>query len=273
MSNFGTLYICPTPIGNLEDITLRVLRVLQEVDIIACEDTRVTQKLLNHYDISTKTISYHKFSEKQKSSYIVNLLKQGSNVALVSDAGTPIISDPGNELLRVLEDERIKVVSLPGACALTVAVSSVFLNTAEFLFIGFLPKKNKEINELLTRYCNLNIVLYEAPSRLLDTLKIIDAVLDNPSVIVARELTKLHEEVVKDTAKNLIDYFAEKGVKGEIVLIIQGKEKKIDTDELELIQKAKKLKEQAFSTKDISKMLSVTEKVSKSKVYELVKDL
>ncbi|MEI7473176.1 MAG: 16S rRNA (cytidine(1402)-2'-O)-methyltransferase [bacterium] len=272
MSN-GTLYICPTPIGNLEDITLRALRILKEVDIIACEDTRVTQKLLNHYEINTKTISYHKFSEKQKSSYLSELLKEGKNIALVSDAGTPVISDPGSELLKVLAEENINIVSLAGACALTVAVSSVYLEKNGFMFAGFLPKKDKEIEELLLKYKTTNLIIYEAPSRLIATLKTIDQILDNPNVVVARELTKFYEEVRKDTAQNLIDYYESKGVKGEIVLIIEGKDELFSLEDSIILEKAKKLKKEGFSTKDISKIISILENISKSQVYNLIKDL
>lgn len=272
MSN-GILYVCPTPIGNLEDITLRALRILKEVDLIACEDTRLTQKLLNHYEIKTATVSYHKFSEKQKTGYLAELLQSGKNIALVSDAGTPLISDPGSELLKVAAENEITVVSLPGACALTVAASSVYLEKTGFTFVGFLPKKTKEVEELLLKFRETNLILYEAPSRLIETLNIINELLDNPNVVVARELTKFYEEVKKASAQNLIEYYTKKGVKGEIVLIIEGKDDVIDFDDMMILEKAKKLKKDGFSTKDISKIISILEDVSKSRVYNLIKDL
>lgn len=272
MSN-GILYVCPTPIGNLGDITLRALTILKEVDIIACEDTRQTQKLLNHYEIKTKTVSYHKFSEKQKSGYLVELLQSGKNIALVSDAGTPLISDPGSELLKVASENDIKIVSLPGACALTVAASSVHLEKTGFVFVGFLPQKNKEVEALLLKHRETNIILYEAPSRLIDTLKTIESLLHNPNVVVARELTKFYEDVRKNTAQNLIEHYTQKGVKGEIVLIIEGKDDIISFDDVIILDKAKKLNKAGFSTKDISKILSTLDDVSKSQVYNLIKDL
>ncbi|MCK7516058.1 MAG: rRNA small subunit methyltransferase 1 [Desulfobacterales bacterium] len=147
MKNNGTLYICPTPIGNLEDITLRVLRIFKEVDIIACEDTRVTSKLLNHYNISAKLISYHKFSEKQKGEYIINLLKQGNNIALASDAGTPLLSDPGFELIKLANENNIKTIPLPGASAISTALGASYLEKPCFAFWVFcLELKKKKSN-------------------------------------------------------------------------------------------------------------------------------
>ena len=165
----GTLYICPTPIGNLEDITLRDLRILKQVDLIACEDTRVTQKLLNRYEIKTKLISYHKFSEKKKSIYLVNLLNEGKNIALVSDAGTPLISDPGAELIKAVFADQLKIVPLPGPSSVITALSATPSEETPFVFTGFLPKSRKEKEIILLKYLNINIAAFESPNRLLKT--------------------------------------------------------------------------------------------------------
>lgn len=270
MSNPGVLYICPTPIGNLEDITLRVIRILNEVDLIACEDTRVTQKLLNHYDIATKLTSYHKFSEKSKSNYLINLLKEGNNIALVSDAGTPQISDPGMELIKQAYENNIKVIPLPGASALTTALSAIYLEIPHFAFFGFLPRAKKEKEELLSKHTELNIVAYEAPSRLVKTLEELMEILGNRFAVVARELTKIYEEFKLDNIENLIEYYKTNPPKGEIVLIIEAaKNCKVEPDELELLEKIKSLKQAGYKTKDISKILSALTNCPRSKIYEL----
>ncbi|EKE02407.1 MAG: hypothetical protein ACD_20C00391G0001 [uncultured bacterium] len=271
MQNKGILYICPTPIGNLEDITLRALRILKEVDFIACEDTRVTIKLLNHYNISTKLISYHKFSEKQKGEYIINLLKEGNNVALVSDAGTPLISDPGFELIKLAYENQIKVEPLPGASALMTAISASYLETPHFAFFGFLPRAKKDKETLLTKYQEINIAIYEAPSRLVKTLEELLDIFGNKMATIARELTKIYEEIRKDTLENHIKYYTDHPPKGEIVVIIEG-EKKEETfiEQTEILDKIKSLQKEGYSSKDISKIISLFTPYSKSQVYDLV---
>jgi len=269
MTKPGILYICPTPIGNLEDITLRVLRVLKEVDIIACEDTRVTQKLLNHYDIHTKLISYHKFSEKQKSEYILDLLKQGQNVALVSDAGTPLISDPGSELIKIVTANDIKIEPLPGASAITTILSASYNESSKFAFVGFLPKNKKEKEELLLKYSDINTVFYESPSRIVKTLEEISCILGDRVVTIGRELTKLYEEIKTDRVSNLIDYYSKNTPKGEIVCIIQGETKLISeniTPEIE--NQIRILQNAGYSTKELSKILGLLTGISKSKIYD-----
>jgi 16S rRNA (cytidine1402-2'-O)-methyltransferase len=271
MKSSGILYICPTPIGNLEDITLRVIRILKEVDFIACEDTRVTQKLLNHYEISTKLTSYHKFSEKQKSAYIVDLLKEGKNIALVSDAGTPLISDPGFELIKLANENNIKVVPLPGASAAITALSASYLKEPYFAFLGFVPRGKKEKEELLSRYKEINVVLYEAPSRLVKSLEEISLILGNRMVVIARELTKIYEEVRRDSLENHIKHYSEHPPKGEIVIIIEGvKEESILPEESYLAEKIKKLQEEGFSTRDISKILSIFTAMPKRHIYDII---
>jgi 16S rRNA (cytidine1402-2'-O)-methyltransferase len=271
MKSNGTLYICPTPIGNLEDITLRVIRILKEVNFIACEDTRVTQKLLNHYDISTKLISYHKFSEKQKSSYLIDLLKEGKNLALVSDAGTPLISDPGFQLIKLANENNIKVVPLPGPSAVITALSASYLEESCFAFLGFIPRGKKEKEELLSKYKEINLAFYEAPSRLIKSLEEISNILGNRMAVVARELTKIYEEIRRDSLENHIKYYSEHPPKGEIVVIIEGsKEESVSPEESYLIEKIKELKAEGFSTKEISRILSVFTDISKKQIYDLV---
>jgi len=269
MQNSGILYICPTPIGNLEDITLRVLRVLKEVDLIACEDTRVTQKLLNHYNISTKLVSYHKFSEKQKSEYLINLLLEGRNIALVSDAGTPVVSDPGFELVKKAYENSIKVEPLPGASSVMTAFSASGLDNPHFVFLGFLPRTRKEKETLVSKYKEINIIFLEAPTRFVKTLEEIKEISGSVNIVVARELTKIHEEIKRDSVENLISYYTENSPRGEITAIIEGKEEKREIDECLIIDKIQILKAAGYSTKEISKIISLLTSCPKGKVYDL----
>lgn len=278
MTHSGTLFICPTPIGNLEDITLRVLRVLKEADLIACEDTRITQKLLNHYQIKTKTYSYHKFSEREKSRRLVKMLLDGKNIALVSDAGTPLISDPGNELLREALTHNIKVFPLPGASSLTTALSASILNNvnndgAEFVFLGFLPKSAKDKEKLFLKFQKTNIVAFESPNRLIHSLREIFSALGDRNASIARELTKIYEEIRRDKISALIEHYSQNPPKGEIVLIVESEEKasKKDNilDEIEITQKIKLLKKEGYSTGEISRLLSLLFGYPKKEVYKL----
>ena len=225
----GTLYIVATPIGNLEDITLRAIRILKEVDYILCEDTRTTQVLLNKYDIKTKTMSYHAHSTEGKESVIINLLKGGKNLALVSDAGTPCISDPGVLLVSNIRKEfgnEAKVSPVPGPNALISALSASGISSAEFTFLGFLPHKKgrekifKEIVE-----SNKVIVFYESTHRILKTLSSLDSHSPKRKVMIAREITKQFEEFIKGTPSELLKYFNENKVKqkGEFVVIVEPK--------------------------------------------------
>jgi len=269
MNKNGTLYICPTPIGNLEDITLRAVRVLKEVDFIACEDTRVTQKLLNHYEIKTPTISYHKFSEKEKSLYLIKLLKEGKNIALVSDAGTPLISDPGSELLKEAYLNDIKVVPLPGASSVITALSAGLVLGGNFIFVGFLPKTLKEKEKLLSKYSEINIVAFDSPNRLINSLQDILTVLGDRNIVIAREITKFYEEIKRDTVSNLIDYYTKNILKGEIVLIIEGHNEEKTAEVSEIIEKIKILKAEGYATKEISKIISLLTGFPKKEIYSL----
>ncbi len=259
-------YIVPTPIGNLGDITLRAIEILKSVDIIACEDSRNTQKLLNHYSIGTKCISYHKFNERERVNQFVSLIKEGKKIALVSDAGTPLFCDPGSILVRELKIEGISVTSLPGANAVVTFLSQIPRETEEFCFIGFLPKSEKQIVEILNNHKNIDTLFYESPNRLLDTLKIIKDL--NPSAVVSvgRELTKVFEEVLTDNVDNIIKNFSNGEVKGELVVMVHSG--KIENSVEEYSEKIKQLKNKNFSDKDISVILSTLYGISKNEIYE-----
>jgi 16S rRNA (cytidine1402-2'-O)-methyltransferase len=219
----GTLYLVATPIGNLADITHRALQVLKDVDLIACEDTRHTHKLLQHYGIITKTISYHEHNEQQRTAELVDLLKQGSDVAVVSDAGTPSISDPGFRLVRAAIENEVTVVPVPGPSALISALVAAGLPTDEFFFAGFLPSRSNarraRLDELRTVPGTL--IFYEAPHRLATTLKDAYEVLGEREAVVARELTKLHEEIRRGRLSELVEHYANaENPRGEIVVLI-----------------------------------------------------
>ncbi len=224
MIKTGILYICPTPIGNLEDITLRALRVLQEADLIAAEDTRRTLKLLNHYNIKTPMTSYYEHNKQQKSTYLIEQLKAGKNIALVSDAGTPGISDPGEELVKKALEEGIQVVSLPGPTAITTALVASGLPAGNFFFRGFLPRNAKERRLCLEDLKGLKdtIVLYVAPHRVLDVLEDCRGILGNRKIVLARELTKKYEEFIRGQLSDVITLLSNREIKGEMVLLIEG---------------------------------------------------
>lgn len=262
-------YIVPTPIGNLKDITLRAIEVLKSVDIIACEDTRVTQKLLNHFEIKTKLISYHKFNEKEGVNVILNLLKDGKKVALVSDAGTPVISDPGAILVEELRKNNIKTSALPGACAVTTFLSQLPKGGEEFAFVGFLPKSENQILEILQKFSHTNVVFYESPNRLLKTLDYVKKFNPEAKVAVGRELTKVFEEIVVDSVQNVIDYYKDNVLKGEIVAMVYKKES-IEFSQSEIIEKVNSLKKLKYSTKDISTILATLYGLNKNDIYKLL---
>ncbi len=218
----GCLYLVATPIGNLEDITLRALRVLQEADLIACEDTRQTQKLLARYDIHKRLVSYHEHNEMTRSAELVIEMEQGARVALVSDAGTPVISDPGHRLVALCLRHGIPTVPVPGASAVVVALAASGLPTEEFLFLGFLPSREGQRRRALAAIADQprTLVCYEAPHRLLETLTDALEVLGNRPAVIAREVTKLHEEFLRGRLEELISRLARKPPRGEITLLI-----------------------------------------------------
>lgn len=225
MNETGTLYLCATPIGNLEDITLRVLRTLQEVDLIAAEDTRNSIKLLNHFEIKTKMTSYHEYNKVDKAIYLVRQLLEGKNVALITDAGTPAISDPGEELVRRCHEAGVPVTSLPGPCACITALTISGQATRRFAFEGFLPYDKKERAVVLEDMAEetRTIILYEAPHHLKKTLKECRQVLGNRSVTVCKELTKRHEKRLEASLDEIIAFYEETEPRGEYVLVIEGK--------------------------------------------------
>ncbi|PWJ47247.1 16S rRNA (cytidine(1402)-2'-O)-methyltransferase [Faecalicatena contorta] len=221
----GTLFLCATPIGNLEDMTLRVIRTLKEVDLIAAEDTRNSIKLLNHFDIRTPMTSYHEYNRFEKGKKLVDKLLEGQNIALITDAGTPGISDPGEELVKMCYEEGIKVTSLPGAAACITALTLSGLSTRRFAFEAFLPTDKKErewVLEELEREFR-TIILYEAPHRLLKTLRLLIERLGNRRVTVCRELTKRYETAFATTLEAAIYYYEQNEPKGECVLIVEGR--------------------------------------------------
>ena len=222
------VYLVPTPIGNLEDITYRVVRTLQEVDFIAAEDTRHTRKLLNHFDIHTKLISYHEHNKMEKGKELIELLKQGKNLALVTDAGTPGISDPGEDIVKLAIEEGITVTSAPGAVAGITALILSGQSTRRFIFEGFLPTDKKERKALLEslKTETRTTILYEAPHRLNKTLELLYEALGDRSITVTKELTKKFEFIHKTTLSGAITYFEEVEPKGEFVLVLAGKDLK-----------------------------------------------
>ncbi|MGB9812953.1 MAG: 16S rRNA (cytidine(1402)-2'-O)-methyltransferase [Thermovenabulum sp.] len=223
-SKKGRLFLCPTPIGNLEDITLRVLKVLKEVDVIAAEDTRVTKKLLNHYGIKKPLISYHEHNKDSKGEEIIKRLISGEDVALVSDAGTPGISDPGEDLIRAAIRENIDIVPLPGPSAFILALIVSGFSTRRFVFEGFLPKKEKEREKILEELSRekRTIIIYESPHRLVKTLRKIKDKMGNRNIVLARELTKFYEEIFRGSLEEALAKYQEEEPRGEFVVVIEG---------------------------------------------------
>ena len=269
----GNLYIIATPIGNLEDITLRAIRILKEVDLIAAEDTRHTLKLLNHLEISKSLISYHRHNEEIRTEELIKELKTGKNIGLVSDAGTPGICDPGEEIIKKCIEESIKVVPIPGACAMINALITSGISTKEFIFLGFLPLNKKSRKEKLEEIKNANktIILYEAPHKLKSTLNDLSLILEDRSVVLARELTKIHEEYIRGTVKELME--KTDNLKGEMILIIE-KNNKDNEEELNslnnltLEEHYNFYEKRGLNKKEIIKKIAKDRNVSKNEIYQ-----
>lgn len=266
----GTLYIVATPIGNLEDITLRALRILKEVDVIAAEDTRHTLKLLNHYEISKPLISYHRHNEDKKTDVLIEKLKNGENIALVSDAGTPGICDPGEEAVKMAIAEGIKVVPIPGACAMINALICSGMDTEEFVFLGFLPLNKKNRREKLEKIKNekSTIILYEAPHKISSTLEDLKDIIEDRNIVIARELTKIHEEFFRGNINEAIKYA--ENIKGENIIIIEGnktKEEENDFENMSLEEHYIFYKNQGLSKKEIIKKVAKDRNVNKNEIY------
>ncbi len=273
----GKLYIVATPIGNLEDITLRALRILKDVDIIAAEDTRQTLKLLNHFEISKPLMSYHRHNEEIKSNILIEKLKKGNNIALVSDAGTPGICDPGEEIIKKSIEEQIEVIPIPGPCAMINALIASGVDTKEFCFLGFLPLNKKLRKEKIEEIKNAEktIIIYEAPHKMKNTLGDLKYILKDRKVVLARELTKVHEEFVRKDIEELLTIVD--NLKGEMILIIEGIKKKNNVENklnnLTLEEHYKYYENQGIDKKEIIKKISKDRNVNKNDIYmKFVKD-
>lgn len=271
------LYIVGTPIGNLGDITIRALETLKSVDIILAEDTRQTLKLLNHFDIKKHMISYHRHNEDDKINTVVSLLDEGKNIALVSDAGMPIISDPGSNLVKYLIEKGYKIEVVPGVTALTTAIVKSGLDSTRFAFEGFLSVNKKQRNSRLNEIKNdtRTLIFYEAPHKILVTLEDMLKVFGNRNICISRELTKLHEEQMYTNLKDAIEKIKIDGIKGEIVLLVEGVNKeKIEEKERDLLKEKSNIElvkeemKKGFSKKDAIKNVAKLKGISKNEVYQ-----
>lgn len=278
----GKLYLCATPIGNLEDITFRVLNTLKEVDLIAAEDTRHSIKLLNHFDIKTPMTSYHEFNKFEKAEYLVEKLKNGLNIALITDAGTPGISDPGEELVRQAYCAGIEVTSLPGAAACITALTISGLSTRRFAFEAFLPTDKKErqriLEELKTE--TRTIILYEAPHHLKKLLEELSRVLGNRKISICRELTKRYETIFRTTLEEAMEYYKENEPRGEYVLVVEQKdyrelleEEKVKWLEMTLEEHMNLYETQGMNSKEAMKAVATDRGVTKREVYQQLLEL
>lgn len=267
----GRLYIVGTPIGNLEDITLRALRILKEVHIIAAEDTRQLQKILNKYEIKNRYMSYHQHNEVPQGKKIIKELLSGKDIALVSDAGTPGISDPGYRLVNLAISEGIEIISIPGPSALIASLSISGLPTDSFFFAGFLPAKKGERLKKLQAYKDYpaTLIFYESPHRLLKSLQVILEALGNRQIVIARELTKVYEEVIRGTLPEVISGLKDKVIKGEITILIEGKKAKTSKEEasFNMQEHFDELCKQGVSDKEAMKQIAGQLGISKSEVY------
>ncbi|MDY0189757.1 MAG: 16S rRNA (cytidine(1402)-2'-O)-methyltransferase [Desulfuromonas sp.] len=274
-SSWGTLYVVATPIGNLEDITLRAIRILKEVDLVAAEDTRHSRKLFNHYAIATPLTSCFEHNEASKGDYLISLMQQGKSIALISDAGTPAISDPGSLLVQRCCELGVKVAPVPGPSACISALSMAGLPTRRFLFAGFLPPKSGARGRELSQYSNnqLTIVFYEAPHRLLNTLRDIISVFGaKKELAVTRELTKVHEELFRGSAAAALEHFSQTRVRGEIVLLLApAPEEPVAETIEESLQRLEA--ESSLPPKEIVKQVAKLHGVSGSEVYKIALNL
>ena len=267
----GSLYIVATPIGNLEDITLRGLRVLKEVDLIAAEDTRRSRILLNHYGIVTPLTSYHEHNEKTKARQLVGRLTHGNNLALVSDAGTPAISDPGYRLVVEALRGGIRVVPIPGACALTAVLSAGGLPTDRFVFEGFLPAKRKERRERLRTLSGegRTLTFYEAPHRLIETLNDLIEILGDREIVVAREVSKIHEEFLRGRLNEVAEQIRNREIRGELTLLVSGSQEQSEISQDQINAEIRKLKNKGMRVKEIAEILGEKFGYSKKEIYRL----
>lgn len=275
----GKLYLCATPIGNLEDITMRALRILREVDLIAAEDTRNSIKLLNHFDIKTPMTSYHEYNKIEKAHTLIEKMRQGMNVALVTDAGTPGISDPGEELVRLCYEAGIEVTSLPGASACITALTLSGLPSRRFCFEAFLPAEKKERQAILGEMQRetRTMILYEAPHRLVKTLAELLEVLGDRKITVCRELTKKHETVFATTISRALEYFQDTGPRGECVIVIEGKSRKelekearASWEKISIPEHMERYLSRGVEKKEAMKLVAKDRGISKREVYQIL---
>ncbi|UAL47482.1 16S rRNA (cytidine(1402)-2'-O)-methyltransferase [Sutcliffiella horikoshii] len=273
----GRLYLIPTPIGNLEDITYRSLRMLKEVDYIAAEDTRNTKKLCNYFEITTPLISYHEHNKEQSGRKIIDLLKDGKDIGLVSDAGMPSISDPGYEIVVEALEEKLYVVPLPGANAALTALIASGLVSQPFYFYGFLDRQKKEKKKELERLKKFTdtFILYESPHRLKDTLSLMHDILGNRSIVVSRELTKKFEEFTRGNISKVLALYEEQGIKGECCIIIEGSSEEVNDDkeswwqDLSILEHVQQVMEtEGYSSKEAIKQVSKERNLPKREVYQ-----
>ena len=273
----GKLYLCATPIGNLEDITFRVQRTLKEVDLIAAEDTRNSIKLLNHFDIHTPMTSYHEYNKIEKAEVLIRKMQEGTNIALITDAGTPGISDPGEDLVRMCYEAGIEVTSLPGPAACITALTLSGLGTRRFAFEAFLPSDKKERQAVLAELVNetRTMILYEAPHRLTKTLKELLDTLGNRKMTLCRELTKKHETAFASTIEDILAFYETQEPKGECVLVIEGKsrqelveEERARWEEMTIPEHMEVYLSQGMDKKDAMKAVAKDRGVSKRDIYQ-----
>ena len=277
----GVLYLCATPIGNLSDMSPRVIETLKDADLIAAEDTRNSIKLLNHFDIDTPMTSYHEFNKVDKAKTLIGKLKEGQNIALITDAGTPAISDPGEVLVKMCQEENITVTSLPGPAALIVALTLSGLSTRRFCFEGFLPSEKKERRRILEELTNESrtIILYEAPHHLKGTLAELKEALGDRRITICRELTKKFESVMPTTIFKAVSYYEENEPRGEYVLVIEGKsfrekdeERQLGFVKLSIEEHMKLYEDQGIDRKEAMKLVAKDRGVSKRDIYNALLD-
>lgn len=273
----GKLYLCATPIGNLEDITYRVLRTLKEVDLIAAEDTRNSIKLLNHFEIKTPMTSYHEYNKIDKAYQLVDKMREGMNIALITDAGTPGISDPGEDLVRICYEEGIEVTSLPGPAACITALTMSGLPTRRFAFEAFLPRDKKERADVLAQLKNetRTIILYEAPHHLLKTLEELYTHLGDRKIAICRELTKRYEEKTLTTISESLNYYKDNEPRGEYVLVVEGKtfeelrkEEQQSWESMSIEEHMAVYENQGIDRKEAMKLVAKDRGISKRDVYQ-----
>lgn len=272
----GKLYLVSTPIGNLKDITLRALEILNNVDIVAAEDTRNSLKLLNHFNIKKTLISYHQHNEIGKSNEIIQLLLEGKSIALITDAGMPGISDPGSIIVKRCIEENINFEVLPGATAFATALVYSGLDTSKFIFRGFLPREDKDrkpvVKDLKDR--TETIIFYEAPHRILNTLEFLKENMGNRNIAICREITKLYEQTLRGNIETVIQYFKDNNPRGEFVIVLEGKsieeieeERKATWDYMSVEEHIKKYMEEGYDKKESIKKVAKDRKLSKSDIY------